>query len=253
MLALGAALNLAAPAFSALAPVVIKLADVFGNIFMKALQMLPDVIRAVGDVVMGVVSTISDAIINVVNTVTDSIDRLANIDGSNLMSVGAGLLAVAGGLAAFGAANVLAGVGNLVSGFLSAVSGQATPVEQLMMLADKSQGMNDTAAGISGIGDAMKKFADISPDTMQAVNDFPWVRATAFVAAGGAMAVQGAKVYNQSKNVEDEKAAVDGQKNQPVAANTSMAVQNNNTTNTTVKPNVRNQESSQSRYLASRY
>jgi len=252
MLSLGAALNLAAPAFTALAPVVIKLADVFGNIFMKALQMLPDVIKSVGDVVMGVVSVISDSIINIVNTVTESIERLSNVNGSNLMDVGKGLLAIAGGMVAFAGANVLAGISNLATALFGAVSG-GSPIDQFERLANMSDGLMKAADGIDAIATAMQGFAKVDPKSMEAINEFPWLKATAFVAAGGSMSVNGAKVYNQSKTVEDEKAAVDGQKNQPAVQSSSVAVQNNSTTNTTVKPNVRNQESSQARYMAARY
>lgn len=252
LLGIGAALNLAAPAFTALAPIVIKLADVFQNIFLKALQVLPDVIRSVGDVVMGVVSVISDSIVNIVNTVTDSIERLSNINGSNLMAVGAGLLAISGGMVAFAAANVLSGVSNLATALFGAVSG-GSPIDQLERLANMSDGLMRAADGITAIATAMQGFASVDPKSMAAVNDFPWVRATAFVAAGGSMSVNGAKIYNQSKSVEDEKAVVDGQRNAAPASNISTAVQNNQTTNNVVKPNVRNQESSQSRYLSSRY
>lgn len=252
VLAIGTALRLAAPAFEAITPVVIKLAEVFQTVFLKTLQVLPDVIRSVGDVVMGTISVISDSIINIVNTVTDSIDRLSKIDGRNLAQVGVGLLAISGGMVAFAAANVLTGVSNLAAAFFGSVSG-GSPIDQFERLANMSDGLMKAADGIDAIATAMQGFAKVDPKSMEAINDFPWLRATAFVAAGGSMAVNGAKVYNQSKSVEDEKAVVDGQRTAASTQNVSTAVQNNNTTNNIVKPNVRNQESSQSRYLASRY
>jgi hypothetical protein len=40
----------------------------------------------------------------------------------------------------------------------------------------------------------MARFAAISPDTMKAINEFPWMRMTAFASAGGQMTVNGATV-----------------------------------------------------------
>lgn len=181
----------------------------------------------------------------------DGLERLGNIDGDKLNNVADSLKGMGLALAAFGAGEAAAGLGNLVSRFLTI--GSDSPVEQLIKIGTVGPGVEQAAKGLDALSDTMVKFSQVSPDSMQAVNDFPWMKATAFVAAGGSMSVNGAKVYNQSKTVEDEKAAVDGQKNQPAVQSSSVAVQNNSTTNTTVKPNVRNQESSQARYIAARY
>lgn len=251
MMGLGKALQMAAPAIEAFAPVLMKFADVVGNVFIEAIKALPDMISAVGDVIVGIIGAIGDVITNTIDAVTNSITQLAQIDGDNLANVGAGLLAVSAGLVAFAASNVVAGISNLVTGFLNI--GGDSPIDQLLKLANSADDLNSAAQGIGSIGEAMRSFSNVDPKQMQAINDFPWVRATAFVAAGGAMSVSGAKVYSQSKGNADESAKVDAQSKSAPAPSVNTAVQNNQTTNTTVKPNIRNQESSQSRYMAARY
>ena len=252
VLAIGKALQWATPFFEAITPVLLKVADVVQNVFVTALQMVPDIVNAVGGVIQDTISAISDAIVNVIDAVTNSVSQLADIDAGNLAAVGGGLIAIAGGLTAFAAANVAAGIGNLVTNFLSG-GGGGSPIDQLISLADNADNLNRAADGIAAIAEAMKGFSNIDKKSMDAINDFPWVRATAFVAAGGAMSIQGNKVYNQSKGNADESAKVDAASKAPQAATISTAVQNNKNSTTVVKPNIRNQESSQAKYLESRY
>jgi hypothetical protein len=253
IMGIGKALGYAAPFMEAFAPVLIKIADVVENVFVAAIQKIPDIIRAVGDVIMGVITVISGSIVNIIDAVTSSIERLSAIDGNNLLSVGAGLLAVAGGLAAFGGATAVAGVGNLVGGFLSAVSGQKSPVDQIMDLANGAQGITNAATGLDAIGTAMMKFSNIDPKSMKAINDFPWLRATAFVAAGGSMQVDGSKVYNASKSNADEGAKVEGKSKGSSNTIVNAPKTSNSKTTNVASPPIRNQESTQSRYIQSKY
>lgn len=181
----------------------------------------------------------------------DGLEKLSQLDGGNLLKVAAGLGALSLAMAAFGAAQAIAGVGNLVSRFLTI--GTDSPVEQLIKIGQNGEGVFKAADGLDRISKAMVEFGKIDPKSMEAVNNFPWVRATAFVAAGGAMSVNGTKVYNASKGNADEKAESDGGKG---ATNTNVVnapqTTNNNTTQVMNSP-IRNQESSQSKYIQSRY
>jgi len=253
LMGIGKAMEYATPFMQALAPVLMKVADVVQNVFVEAIKAIPEVIRSIGDVISGTITAISDSIVNVINAVVSSVERLANIDGANLGLVGLGLASVAGGLAAFGAANVLAGIAGLVTGLLGKVSG-GTPVDQLERLANMSDRLMLAADGIKAIADAMQGFAKIDPKSMDAINNFPWLKATAFVAAGGGMMMtNGSKIYNASKENADTKAA-----NDSVGGGTQTNVVNapkinNSSTTNVIKPNIRNAESSQSRYLQTRY
>lgn len=249
MVGLGGALRLAAPAIEAFAPVLMKFADVVGDVFVGAIQALPGIIKAVGEVIVNVIGAIGKVVKDTMDAIVTSVERLAGLDGDNMLSVGAGLGAIAAGLVAFGGANVFAGITNLVSGLLN--MGGDSPIDQLLKLSNSAGDLNAAAQGIGQIGEAMRSFSNVDPKQMQAINDFPWVRATAFVAAGGSMSVSGAKVYNTSKGNAD----ADAKASTPSGTNQTSVTQVNQSSvqNTTVKPNIRNQESSQSRYMQARY
>ena len=251
IMGIGKALEMAAPAFAAIAPVLTKVADVFQNVFLAAINAIPDVIGAIGDVIMGTVGAISDAIVGVISAVTDSVTQLSKIDGSNMLSVAAGLTAIGASLVAFGTGEVFAGITGLVSNLLS--FGQDNPMEKLQKLADMGDKLNQSAAGIRNIGDAMKSFGKLDSDSLDAVSKFPWDKATKFVAAGGAMSAPGGgSVYNASKANADNAAA----NMNKGGGNTVTTQVNQNSTSTSVAKGgggARNTESSYSKYLAARY
>lgn len=254
MMGIGKALQWAAPAIDAFAPVLMKFAEVVGEVFLGAIRAIPDIIGTIGQVIIGVIGSIGDVITNTIDAVTTSIERLAAIDGENLQSVALGIGEVGLALAAFAAGDVVAGIGGLVSGFLGAVTGQGSPIDQLERLANMGDKLFMAADAISAVADAMKGFSEIDPESMKAVNEFPWGKATFFVAAGGAMTMaNGTKVYNTSKANADQQAIVDAQGKGGPSQNNVTQVNQSSVQNTTVKPSVRNQESSQSKYMASRY
>jgi hypothetical protein len=181
---------------------------------------------------------------------TSGLERLAGLDGSNLLSVAAGVGALGLAMAAFGAGQAVAGLGQLVGNLLTI--GSDSPVDQLIKIGEKGQGVKDAAEGMEKLGTAMGAFSKIDKKSMDAINDFPWLKATAFVAAGGSMSVDGATVTNASKQNAD----ADAQKGGSSGGNTAVVnapVTTNNNTSQIIKSPIRNQESSQSRYLLARY
>lgn len=129
-----------------------------------------------------------------IDSFVDGMSRLDEIDGDNLLKVAEGLLALSGAMAAFGAAQAVAGLGSLVGRFLTL--GTDSPVDQLIKIGNHGEGVLKAAEGMERLGGALAKFAKIDKGSMDAINDFPWIRATAFVAAGGSMQVAGASVSN---------------------------------------------------------
>ena len=247
---LGAALRLAAPAIEAFAPVLMKIAEVVGTVFVAAIEKIPEIIKSVGDAIMGVIGAISDSIIGIIDAVTGSIERLADIDGGALFQVAGGLLALSGAMVAFGGAQALAGLGSLVGNLLTL--GSDSPVEQLIKIGDRGEGIQQAATGMEKIGSAMGAFGKIDKKSMEAINDFPWLKATAFVAAGGSMSVNGATVANASKQNADADAAASKQSGGNTAVVNAPVTTNNNTSQI-IKSPVRNQESSMSKYQGSRF
>jgi hypothetical protein len=184
------------------------------------------------------------------DAMTSGLERLANLDGSNLLTVAAGVGALGLAMAAFGAGQAVAGLGQLVGNLLTI--GQDSPVEQLIKIGDRGEGIQKAAAGMEKLGSAMGAFGKIDKKSMEAINDFPWLKATAFVAAGGSMLVDGAVVTNASKQNADAAAAnrVGGGGNTAIV---NAPVTTNNNTSQIIKSPIRNQESSMSRFIGSRY
>jgi hypothetical protein len=98
----------------------------------------------------------------------------------------------------------------------------------------------------------MGAFGKIDKKTMEAINDFPWLKATAFVAAGGSMQVDGAVVTKASKQNADAAAASSGGGGGNTAVVNAPVTTNNNTSQV-IKSPIRNQESSMSRFIGSRF
>jgi hypothetical protein len=245
---LGAALRLAAPAIEAFAPVLMKIAEVVGTVFVAAIEAIPGVIKAVGDVVLGIITGISDAITGIIESVIGSIERLANIDGGNLLAVGGGLVAIAGGLAAFGAGTAVAGVGNLVGGLLGAITPGGGPVEQIIKLGESGPNIEKAGIGVEKLAGGLTAFSSIDTEKIKAIAALPTEKIAAMGAAMGSA--------NQVSNASKQNADADAAKSGGAGGNTAVVnapVTTNNNTSQIIKSPVRNQESSMSKYQGSRY
>lgn len=248
MMGIGKALEFAAPFMEAFAPVLMKVVDTIQNVFIAAIEKIPETIRAIGEVIMGVIGAISDSIVAVIDAITSSIERLAAIDGSNLLQVGAGLVAVAAGMAAFGAGSAVAGVGNLVGGLLGAVTPGGSAIDQIMKLGNNGPNIEKAGVGVEKLAAGMSAFSAIDTDKIKAIAALPTEKIAAMGAAmGNAGLVNGKSAENRAL---DAKAAGGGGGNTSVVAPTI-----NNTTRQTqlIKPPTRNQESSVGSWLRSKY
>lgn len=246
IMGIGKALGYAAPFMEAFAPVLIKIADVVQNVFVAAIEKLPEVITAVGEVVMGIIGAISDAIVEVIDSVVSAVERLSEVDGGNLLKVGAGLLAIAGGLAAFGAGTAVAGVGNLVGGLLGAVTPGGSAMDQIMRLADKGENIEKAGIGIEKLAGGMTAFSAIDTDKIKAIAALP----TEKIAAMGAAMGQAGLVYAKSgENAGAASKSSGGNKTNVVNA----PVTNSTVQNQFIKSPIRNQDSTLSRYMQRKY
>lgn len=249
MIGLGKALQLAAPAIEAFAPVLMRMAEVIGDVVMKALDKLPEIITTIGGVIVEIVSTISDSITGIIDSVTSSIERLAAIDGSNLLSVGAGLVAVAGGLVAFSAGGAVAGVANLVGGLLGAITPGGGPVEQILKLGENGPNIEKAGIGVEKLAGGLKEFSGIDTEKIKAIAAMPTEK---IAAMGAAMQTPAAGVAAGSAQNQAARMAAQG------GGGSSTNVVNapvNNTTKqiNTVPTPIRNQEASVNSYLRARY
>jgi hypothetical protein len=247
IMGIGKALEMAAPFMEAFAPVLMKVVETIQTVFVAAIEKIPETIRAIGEVIMGVVGAISDSIVAIIDAVTSSIERLAAIDGSNLLQVGAGLGAVALGMAAFGAGTAVAGVGNLVGGLLGAVTPGGSAVDQIMKLGESGPNIEKAGIGVEKLASGLRAFSAIDTDKIKAIAALPTDKIAAMGAAMGA-----AGLVN-SKSAENR--AAEGQSGGGGGNTSVVAPTINNTTRQTqlIKPPVRNQESSLSSWQRSKY
>jgi hypothetical protein len=179
---------------------------------------------------------------------SDGLEKIGKLDGSNLLLVGAGLASIGVGMAALGVGTAVAGVSNLVTGFLSAVTGQKTPVEQLLMLGEKGDLINQAGTGVVNIARGLGMFSQIDTEKVKAIAALPIEKIAAMgLALRPANAVEG----GSRANADASATAGGGSGNKTNVVN--APVTNNSNTTQIIKSPIRNQESSQSRYLSAVY
>ncbi len=214
----------------------------------KALEMAAPGIEAFGNAAEKIISGIAEGIVAIVNSITDAIERLASIDGMNLIQVGAGLLAVSAGMATFGAANAVAGVGNLVGGLLSKVSGQKSPVDQIIALGESGANIEKAGIGVEKLGNGLKAFSSIDADKIKAIAALP----TDKIAAMGLAMSSANAVSSQSAANDSARTAAGGGSG---GSNTAVNAPTTNISNTkqVIQLPVRNQEQTMNRYVRTRF
>jgi len=149
--ALGFALNLLAPALKELAPVLIKVADVIGNVFIKAIEKAPEIIRAIGDAIGGIFKSIGDTVIGIIKTVVSSVKQLEQLDGGRLLLAAAGIGAIGVSLGVFAIGSAGAGIVQGVSAFFG-----VDPVKQFKQFADIATPLSIAAFAIVNLTDALQ-------------------------------------------------------------------------------------------------
>jgi len=179
---------------------------------------------------------------------TAGIETLGKLDGNNLLMVGAGLAAIGAGMAVFGAGTAAAGIGNLVGGFLNLVTPGKSPVEQIMMMGEKGQDIKAAGDGVMALATGLGKFSSIDTEKVKAIAALPVDKIAAMgLALRPANAVEGGSRANADASATTGGGG--GNKTNVVNA----PVTTNNSTTQVIKSPIRNQESSQSRYLSHIY
>ena len=157
--------------------------------------------------------------------------------------VGAGLAAIGAGMAVFGAGTAAAGIGNLVGGFLNLVTPGKSPVEQIMMMGERGQDIKAAGDGVMALATGLGKFSTIDTKTIKAISELPIDK---IAAMGAAMRPAGAVEGGSRANADAAAEGGSGGGNKTNIVNAPV----NNTSRTTnvIKPNIRNQESSNAAY-----
>jgi hypothetical protein len=177
---------------------------------------------------------------------TEGLTKLGQLDGNNLLMVGAGLAAIGAGMAVFGAGTAAAGIGNLVGGFLNLVTPGKSPVEQIMMMGERGQDIKAAGDGVMALATGLGKFSGIDTKTIKAISDLPIDK----IAAMGA-ALRPANAVEGGSRANADNAATAGGKSGSTSVVNAPVMTNNKTTQI-IKPQIRNQESSVSSWLRNR-
>jgi len=156
---IGKAIGYMAPFMEKLAPVLQDVVKTLGSVFIEFIKQIPEMIVSIGGVITDLIKTISDSVINFIDKITESIERLAVLDGGNMMQVGLGLASIGTGLTVFAAGSAVNGLKELVGGLLNKLTGGKSTVEQLQELAalgpdleKAGVGMEKLARGLGGFG-----------------------------------------------------------------------------------------------------
>jgi hypothetical protein len=210
-IALAGAMWIAEPAFVALAPVMIKIAEVIGTVLVEALRQAGPIITAIFEGIGTVIKSIGTGIATVITSIATSIAMFSGMDSGNLLAVAGGVSALAIAVGAFGAGSVMGAIGSFFGGGvfddLKDISSYANPIQ---MTADAVQSLANAFASLSSI------------DT-SALTKIPWGDMEDFASEGGkfVLASSGGGSFALSKETT---------KNiEKMATNTEVMVKLNNT------------------------
>jgi len=135
---------------TAVAPVLIALADVIGNVLVKALEVAAPIITAVFEGMSTVITAVGGVLVAIISTIADSILKLAEIDGAKLYLAAGGIVAIGGAIAALGAGKAAEGFGSFVGAIFG---GGDDPMEKLINFAERIQPkkLTETASGLAAM------------------------------------------------------------------------------------------------------
>ena len=122
--------------------------DSVGNAILKIGEAIATPIRAIG----GVIEKIGNAISGVINSIATSVERMAVLDGDNMIKVGEGLSAIGMGLAKLTGGSLVKAIGDFFSG--GGISDQLKDLSQFHEEIYKTgQGVKMLASGIELLND----------------------------------------------------------------------------------------------------
>lgn len=155
MLALGEALNLAAPALHELQPVLLKFVEMVGGVFVKAIEKLPNIITSVGNSIATVVNSISKGAKEILGTIFDGIGKMANLDPVKLVAAAGGITAIGLAIAGFGGGSAVGAAGNMIGGALEGLGNLFSGSKNGGGPADKFEKFAQMGPGLKAAGDGL--------------------------------------------------------------------------------------------------
>jgi hypothetical protein len=120
---------------------------------------------AVGDgitqlIAMGTGGAPGEGLKSLFTNVFQGVAAAKELDGIDLVGLGAGLISVSAGLAAFGVGSIISGLGQAAAAIISFFTGESA-FDQIMKIADNAEGLVKGGEALEKITSALSKFADI--------------------------------------------------------------------------------------------
>ena len=170
VLAFGAALWMASPALEAIAPPMIKVAEVIGTVLVEALKQAGPIITSIFEGIGTVIKSIGTAISDVITAVGDSLVKIGSIDAINLMGVALALPVLAAGLVALGAGELINGIMSFVGSLFG--GGGPSIWDKLIELAKWGPGLKQASDAVTPLAGAFVKLGDVDDgDNLDALLD----------------------------------------------------------------------------------
>jgi len=157
-LGIAAALNIAEPAIQAITPLLLGLASIIGDTFVKVLEAAGPIITSIFEGIALIIQSVGDVIAKVITAVGDSLVKIGSISGENLMAVGLALPVLAAGLIALGAAELIQGITSFIG---SLFGGGKNIWDKLITLSTYGPGLKMAADAAASLGPSFSKLGAV--------------------------------------------------------------------------------------------
>jgi len=172
-IALAGALWLAEPAFTALAPVMIKIAEVVGTVLVEALRQAGPIITSIFNGIGTVISSIGNSIATVITSIATSLSLFSVMNAGNLAAVAGSVTLLAAAVALFGGASILGAIGSFFGG---------GTFDELKDISNFANPLMATAMAVDALANAFSRLGSIN---VSALNKIPWGDMEDFASEGG--------------------------------------------------------------------
>ena len=208
---LAQALSIAGPGIEKLTPLLLGLASIIGDTFVKVLQTAGPIIKEIFSGIATVINSMGNAVSTIINSITSSISGLSSLDPVKMLAVAGGIAAMAGAVALYGGASILGAIGSFFGGSvfddLKDISSYADPIMA-------------TAVAVDSLANAFDRLSSIDVSSLK---DIPWGDMEDFASEGGkfVLASSGGGSFALSKETTDNI--------KKMATNTEVMAKLNNT------------------------
>jgi len=172
-IALAGALWIAEPAFTALAPVMIKIAEVVGTVLVEALRQAGPIITSIFNGIGTVISSIGNSIATVITSIATSLSLFSVMNAGNLAAVAGSVTLLAAAVALFGGANILGAIGSFFGG---------GTFDELKDISNFANPLMATAIAVDALANAFSRLGSIN---VSALSKIPWGDMEDFASEGG--------------------------------------------------------------------